>query len=106
MRYVLICGNFWRVQIEFIYLAEKGRLPPVKVDQLFAKITKSNASYTVAPVDVPIVQALRNVPRTLVPEMPDRIITATALALDLPLITCDTAIQQSGVVTTVWNYWP
>ncbi len=59
--------------------------------------------YAVAPLDLAVAQALQQVPRTLVPEMPDRIITATALALALPLITRDGAIQQSALVPTIWD---
>jgi predicted nucleic acid-binding protein len=33
-----------------------------------------------------------------VPEMPDRIIAATARALDVPLLTTDPAIAESGLV--------
>lgn len=91
------------VLIEFVYLEEKGRLDSAKVNQLFALLDTPGGSYTVAPLDVPIAQALQRVPRTLVPEMPDRIITATALHLGLPLITRDGMIQRSALVPTIWE---
>lgn len=91
------------VLIEFVYLEEKGRLDGARVNQLFHLLGTLNGSYTVAPLDTPIAQALRRVPRSLVPEMPDRIITATALHLGLPLITRDGMIQQAAIVQTVWE---
>lgn len=39
--------------------------------------------------------------RQIVPEMPDRIISATALYLNLPLITRDAQIIAS-IVETIW----
>jgi len=40
-----------------------------------------------------------NLPRDLVPEMPDRIIAATALHLGLPLVTRDRRLQAAGIPT-------
>ncbi len=37
-----------------------------------------------------------------IPELADRIIAATALCLDLPLLTTDSTIQESSLVKTVW----
>jgi len=48
-----------------------------------------------------VVEALTRVPRTHVPDMPDRIIAATALHLGLPLMTRDRSIQRAGV-RTIW----
>jgi len=45
---------------------------------------------------------LHQVPWSAVPELADRIIAATAFAFDLPLITKDQRITDSGVVQTVW----
>ena len=53
------------------------------------------------PTDRHGAQALRKVERTLVPDLPDRVIAATALHLGLPLITRDRRMQLSGV-NTIW----
>lgn len=100
MHQILVPGI---VLIEFVYLVEKGRLERDRVDQLFQRLAVHGGSYAVAPLDLSIAQALWSVPRALVPEMPDRIITATALALSLPLITRDHTIQQSALVPTIWD---
>ena len=56
---------------------------------------------TAIPVDSEIARTLRSIPRDVVPDMPDRIIAATALHLDLPLVTSDSRIQQTEV-ETIW----
>jgi PIN domain nuclease of toxin-antitoxin system len=56
----------------------------------------------VAALDHHTAKALQQVPRLAVPDMPDRIITATALQHSLPLITKDEDIKKSAIVTTVW----
>jgi predicted nucleic acid-binding protein len=45
--------------------------------------------------------ALPNVPRDAAPDMPDRIIAATALHLGLPLVTRDRRLQAAGI-QTIW----
>jgi predicted nucleic acid-binding protein len=37
-----------------------------------------------------------------IPELADRIIAATAVALNFPLITKDARIQSANIVTTIW----
>ena len=56
----------------------------------------------VVPLDLAIVKALRAVKRAKVPEMPDRIIVATAKHLGAKIITKDAAIAAAGLVPTVW----
>jgi predicted nucleic acid-binding protein len=56
----------------------------------------------VTSIDRTIADALASIPRLVVPDMPDRIIAATALSLGLPLVTRDTEILRLTNVTTVW----
>jgi len=53
------------------------------------------------PLDRYVAQALNHVARTEVPDMPDRIIAATALHLGIPLISRDGRIETSSL-TTIW----
>jgi len=48
------------------------------------------------PVDIAVAEVLRKVSRTAVPDMPDRIIAATALNLNAPLVTRDLRLQSAG----------
>ena len=88
--------------VELVYLIERGRVPPEPLDEIMRRVARRASSYVLATLDVETVRALRRVPRSFVPDMPDRIITATALQLGLPLITRDEAIRRSGVVPVVW----
>ena len=54
-----------------------------------------------APFTVEIVDAMRQVPRADVPDMPDRIVAATGVYLGVPVICCDGRIRGSNV-HTVW----
>jgi len=87
--------------VEVVYLVEKRRLPEAALDQLTSALADVEASFVVVPLDLQVVQALRQIPREMVPDMPDRIIAATALHLNLPLVTRDRRLQSAGL-TTIW----
>ena len=86
---------------EVVYLIEKNRLPPSVYDDL--KLALADPDYVLeeAPVTVEIVDALRHVPRVAIPDMPDRIVAATAVYFDVPVISRDGRIRTSSV-QTVW----
>jgi PIN domain nuclease of toxin-antitoxin system len=48
-----------------------------------------------------LVDALEKIPRSVVPDMPDRFIAATALHLGVPLVTRDRRLQSAGI-QTIW----
>ncbi len=87
--------------VEAIYLAEKGRIPAELVEAFFAAVYDQDVPLFVVPVDEGLAAQLRAVPRADVPDMPDRLIAATALLLDLPLVTRDARITASAV-PTIW----
>ena len=99
MHQILVPGI---VLIEMVYLAEKGRLALALVDRVFASFDIVGGSYAVAPLDQHTAQALHDIPRSVIPDMPDRIIAATAYQLELPLLTRDAAIHKAGVVSVIW----
>jgi PIN domain nuclease of toxin-antitoxin system len=88
--------------IELVYLTERGRAAPEALTELLARIDSPTIDYVLAGLDQETARAMHVVPRSAVPDMPDRIIVATALQLGLPLITRDGAIHRSGVVPVVW----
>jgi PIN domain nuclease of toxin-antitoxin system len=87
--------------VETIYLIEKGRVPLEAIQRLESGLKDPASGLRVAPVDEDVAEAVQQVPRDVVPDMPDRIIAATALHLDLPLITRDQRIQ-SAKIRTIW----
>ena len=87
--------------IEVTYLVEKGKLPQSVIERLDRAVADEAEGLKVAAVDLDIAQELRQVPRDIVPDMPDRIIAATAAHLGMPLVTRDPRIQRTGV-RTVW----
>jgi PIN domain nuclease of toxin-antitoxin system len=64
-------------------------------------ILDPNSTVVEYPVDNHVVTTMRQVAWKDVPDMPDRVIAATALAVDAPLITLDERLQAS-VVKTIW----
>jgi PIN domain nuclease of toxin-antitoxin system len=87
--------------IETIYLVERNRIPSAALKRLREALISPDAGLTLAPVDAFVANALEKIPRSMVPDMPDRIIAATALHLGLPLITRDRRIQATRI-RTIW----
>lgn len=87
--------------VETIYLVERGRIPLEAFRKLEETLRDPASGLIVAPVDEDVAQAVFKIPRQTVPDMPDRIIAATALRHNLPLLTRDTRIQAAGI-KTIW----
>jgi PIN domain nuclease of toxin-antitoxin system len=86
---------------EIVYLIEKGRIPRDTYARLSNSIGSRTTVLAVTPFDEIVAGYLHQVERSKVPDMPDRIIAATALRLGVPLISRDRKIQVSAV-TTIW----
>jgi PIN domain nuclease of toxin-antitoxin system len=87
--------------VEICYLVEKGKLSRLFADRLDKALAAMNAVLVAILVTLDIARTVNQVPRGVVPDMPDRIIAATSLHLNLPLITRDAKIQASGI-KTIW----
>ncbi|MDQ2808792.1 MAG: type II toxin-antitoxin system VapC family toxin [Chloroflexota bacterium] len=87
--------------VEIIYLIEKGRIPPTTLAELLQLVSDNDSVLVELSVNREIALAVQQVPRVEVPDMPDRIIAATALQLGVPLISRDRRIRLSAVAT-VW----
>jgi PIN domain nuclease of toxin-antitoxin system len=87
--------------VEITYLSEKGRLTPDVPGRVGRALSDPESAVAVVALDLTIAEALREIPRDAVPDMPDRIIAATALHLGLPLVTKDRRLQALAV-ETIW----
>jgi PIN domain nuclease of toxin-antitoxin system len=87
--------------IEISYLSEKGRIPADALQRLTVALSDPASGLRIAPVDTLVAEAIQKVSRDIVPDMPDRIIAATAISLSLPLVTRDQRIQ-SAKIKTIW----
>ena len=87
--------------VEILYLQEKGRIPTNLKTLFDSTIQAGTTGLMPISLTVEIVDAMQQVSRTDVPDMPDRIIAATAVHLRLQLISRDSMIQVSNV-QTIW----
>lgn len=86
---------------ELVYLIEKNRLPASAYVDLRAAIADPDHVVKEAHLTAEIIDAMRMVSRSDIPDMPDRIIAATAVHLGVPVISRDSKIRASNV-QTVW----
>jgi PIN domain nuclease of toxin-antitoxin system len=86
---------------EIVYLMEKGRLRADAYDDLRKVLNDPDHVLAEAPVTPGVIDSMRSVPRDAVPDMPDRIVAATAVHLGVPVISRDGMIRASDV-ETVW----
>lgn len=87
--------------VEIVYLIEKARFQQSLLSRIVAALANPLRELKPVHLDENIAQTLQQIPRHIVPDMPDRIIAATALHLNLPLVTADHQIRASGV-QTIW----
>lgn len=87
--------------VEIQYLQEKNRIVPGTLDAIRETCARENPNLEIAPVDERIAYQLQLIARGTVPDMPDRIIAATAMALNVPLVTRDEKIRASGIAIIV-----
>lgn len=86
---------------EIVYLVEKAKINPETLERLLQSIEAGSAALVEIPVTGKIAIRTREVPRDVVPDMPDRIIAATGLELTVPIISRDGKIKASGL-KTIW----
>jgi PIN domain nuclease of toxin-antitoxin system len=87
--------------VELIYLQEKGRISSNLKQQFDEGLKAGTSGLVIADLTQEVVGSLAKIPRTAVPELPDRIIAATALHLGVPLISRDHVMQEAGL-TVIW----
>jgi PIN domain nuclease of toxin-antitoxin system len=87
--------------VEILYLQEKGRIPTPLKAQLDTELDSGATGLAAVALTAEVARTVADVPRGDVPDMPDRIIAATALHLGVPLISRDHRIELADV-ETIW----
>jgi PIN domain nuclease of toxin-antitoxin system len=86
---------------EIVYLSEKNRIPEPTLERLLNAIDEENSVLIEIPLDKNVVKTLVRVERTQIPDLPDRIIAATALHTKVLVISRDRKIKLSDI-QTIW----
>ncbi|MBS1770437.1 MAG: PIN domain-containing protein [Acidobacteria bacterium] len=90
------------VIVELVYLIERNRVPSEVLDKLREALDQDPTVFRLVQLTRQIADELANVDRSIVADMPDRIVAATALHLDLPLVTSDGNLRRLSNVETIW----
>lgn len=86
--------------LDLRYLVDSGRLSEELFDD--ARSIVEGEAFTVVALDLPVLDKVAAIPREKVPDPFDRIIAATALTLDLPLVSADEDIQEAIGERVIW----
>ena len=76
-------------------------MPAVARQRLVEALADADGPYELAPLDGDVAEAVQRIDRTAVPDLPDRVIAATALAWNAPLVSRDAKIQAAQL-QTIW----
>lgn len=87
--------------VEMIYLVEKGRISATAELSVLSAVDDLKSPCQLVPLDRHVADAINRVSRKEVPDLPDRIIAATAISLELPLVTRDSRIRSSQI-QSIW----
>jgi PIN domain nuclease of toxin-antitoxin system len=87
--------------VELTYLVEKGRVPAEARKRLVDALAEPDGPYELAPLDGRVAAAVELIDRYVVPDLPDRVIAATALSSGATLVSRDGKIRASQV-RTIW----
>lgn len=87
--------------VEITYLSEKGKIPAHTLQEIMRLVHDPTSGLRLVDLNEDMALSLSAVSRAQVPDMPDRIIAATAVRLGLPVISRDGKIQLSQVAT-IW----
>jgi PIN domain nuclease of toxin-antitoxin system len=86
---------------EMVYLIEKGRIPANALKDLHAATANPNAVLQHVPLDENIAMEMAKISRQDIPELPDRVIAATASLYGVPVLSKDRKIRSS-IVRSIW----
>lgn len=86
--------------LDLRYLVDSGRRPPEILEDA-RSIVESDA-FTIVPLDLSVIDRMAAISRDAVPDPFDRIIAATALTAELPLVTADERLRAALGQQAVW----
>jgi len=86
---------------ETVYLGERGRIRADALPLLVDALQAQDGPFQEVVVDTAVAAAMQGDPCKRIPEMPDRIIAASAIAHNLRLVTKDRVIRAAGI-PVVW----
>lgn len=84
-----------------IYLVEKGRIPASAVRDLHEATANPKAVLQYVPLDEHVAMKMAEIPRQDLPDLPDRVVAATALFYKVPVLSRDGRIRSSDI-KTIW----
>jgi PIN domain nuclease of toxin-antitoxin system len=87
--------------VEIVFLSERDRIPQDTLSRLLTALNDPTAVFVEVPLSRELMSAFQRVSRSEIPELSDRIISATALHLGVPVITRDHKIEAS-TIATIW----
>jgi hypothetical protein len=84
-----------------VYLIEKGHIPANALNDLHAATDDPKAVLRHVALDEAIAMKMTEIPRQDLPDLPDRVIAATALFFSVPVLSRDARIRSS-IIQTIW----
>lgn len=101
----IVAGNHIGVSAisiaEMVYLIEKGRIPANAINDLHAATADPKAVLRHVALDENVAMKMAEISRQDLPDLPDRVIAATALFHDVPVLSRDGRIRAS-TIQTIW----
>jgi PIN domain nuclease of toxin-antitoxin system len=94
--------------VEVSYLSTKKSFPYTGVLSRRVSLARNPIEpLKVLPLTLDVAVMMDRIPRSEIPDMPDRIVAATAVANTLPLVSVDSDIQSSpslkALIRVIWN---
>jgi PIN domain nuclease of toxin-antitoxin system len=86
---------------EMVYLVEKARIPANALKDLHAAISDPKSVLQHIPLDETVAMRMSDISRDQIPDLPDRVIAATAQLRSVPLLSRDGRIRGSNI-QTIW----
>jgi PIN domain nuclease of toxin-antitoxin system len=87
--------------VEMVYLVEKGRIPANAVQDLREATANPKAVLKYIPLDERVAMKMQEISRQNLPDLPDRVIAATALFYGVPVLSRDGRIRSSSI-RSIW----